>query len=388
MLAVAREGLEGIVVTSSEICAIDGQRGSIQYRGVDIGALAKHSTFEETVYLLWYGELPGRSQLEAFTAKLGSKRELDEHSLAVLRSLAPTLEPMDVLRTVVSALAGCDLENGDRGWAANVNKAMHLTAKVPTIVAHCQRHPQHNDQVRPDPTLTHAANFLYMLRGERGTELQERAMDTAMILMADHELNASTFAARVTASTLSDMYAAVTSAIGTLNGPLHGAANQRAMEMLLEIGEIKNAEAYLADALASGKRIMGFGHRIYKTTADPRVTFLREMLYAVCMELGDLHFYDLSVAVDAIVRRRKGLYPNVDFYVAPLLYTLGIPVKMFPAVFAASRVAGWAAHVMEQHSNNRLLRPLAQYVGALDRSYVPLERRNGRVVSLKMGAER
>jgi citrate synthase len=388
MLALAKEGLEGLVVTSSEICAIDGEQGRILYRGVDIGALAKHATYEETVYLLWYDELPNRGQLDGFVARLAAARDLDARSLALLRSLSDSLEPMEVLRTAVSALPGCEHAGKGNGWEANIVRAVQLTAKIPTIVAHCHRDLQDKDRVRPDPELSHAANFLYLLRGERGTALQERAMDLAMILMADHELNASTFAARVTASTLSDMYAAVTSAIGTLNGPLHGAANQRAMEMLLEIGDVRYVEPYVEDALAAGKRIMGFGHRVYKTTADPRVAYLREMLYEVCLELGDLHFYHLPMAVAATVTRKKGLYPNVDFFAAPLLYMLGIPLEMFPAVFAASRVAGWTAHVMEQHKNNRLLRPLARYVGVLDRSYVPLERRNGRVVQPEPGGAR
>ncbi len=380
MLSLAKEGLEGLVVTSSEICAIDGEQGRILYRGVDVGSLAKQAIYEETVYLLWYDELPSRGQLDAFTARLAAERDLDTRMSTLLTSLSGSLEPMEVLRTAVSALPGCESRSKDNGWEANLSRALHLTAKIPTIVAHCHRDTQGEDRIRPDARLNHAASFLYLLRGERGTALQERALDMAMTLMADHELNASTFAARVTASTLSDMYAAVTSAIGTLNGPLHGAANQRAMEMLLEIGDIEHVEPHVENALASGKRIMGFGHRVYKTTADPRVAYLQEVLYEVCLELGDLHFYHLPMAVAATVKRKKGLYPNVDFFAAPLLYMLGIPVELFPAVFAASRVAGWTAHVMEQHNNNRLLRPLAQYVGVVDRSYVPLDKRNGRVV--------
>ena len=374
---VANAGLEGFVVTDSKICAVDGERGRLLYRGIDIGELAQRSTYEETVYLLWYGELPTREQLEAFKASLAAEREVDEGIWALLHTLPGRPQPMEALRTAVSALACCDPDNGTEHKEANLNKAIRLTAKMPTIIAYYHRYMQNQERVRPDPELGHAENFLYMLRGERPRPLEARALDMAMILMADHELNASTFAARVTASTLSDMYSAITSAIGTLKGPLHGAANQRAMEMLLEIGSIENAESYIEAALAAKKRIMGFGHRVYKTGMDPRVIYLREMLHEVCMRLGNCHFYHLPVVVASIVKEKKGLHPNVDFFAAPLLYTLGIPVNLFTPVFAASRVAGWTAHVIEQYENNRLLRPLSNYVGPTDRSYVPIEQRNG-----------
>lgn len=377
MAIMTKEGLEGFVVTQSEICSIDGELGRIQYRGIDIGDLAQRSTYEETVYLLWFGELPSEEKLEAFKARLAAERSLDEGIWDTLTALPGVPRPMESLRTVVSALSCCDPDNGDNDREANVNKAIRLTAKMPTIVAYYHRHLRGEERVYPDPNLGHAANFLYMLHGERPTDLEAQAMDTAMILMADHELNASTFAARVTASTLSDMYSAITSAIGTLKGPLHGAANQRAMEMLLDIGDIDSVEPYIAAKLAAKERIMGFGHRVYKKAMDPRVIFLREMLHELCLRSGDCHFYHLPVVVASTVRKKKGLYPNVDFFAAPLLYTLGIPVDLFTAVFATSRVAGWTAHVMEQYKNNRLLRPLSQYVGALDQPYVPIDRRNG-----------
>jgi citrate synthase len=377
MATVAKEGLEGFVVADSKICAIDGERGRIQYRGIDIGELAQRSTYEETAYLLWFGELPTSDQLEAFRARLAAERELDESIWFTLTSLPGIPQPMEALRTLVSALSCCDPDNGDNAWEANLSKAIRLTAKMPTIVAYYHRHLCGEGRIAPDPGLSHAGNLLYMLRGEPPTVLEERAMDTAMILMADHELNASTFAARVTASTLSDMYSAVTSAIGALKGPLHGAANRQAMEMLLEIGDVSNVEPYISAALAAKKRIMGFGHRVYKRTVDPRVIHLREMLHEVCIRSGNCHFYHLPVVVAATVKEKKGLYPNVDFFAAPLLYALGIPVDLFTPVFATSRVVGWAAHVMEQHKSNRLLRPLSQYVGAWDRPYVPIERRNG-----------
>jgi citrate synthase len=379
MAIMAKEGLEGFVVTKSEICSIDGELGRIQYRGIDIGELAQRSAYEETAYLLWFGELPNKKELDTFKARLAAERALDEGIWDTLTALPGVPRPMESLRTVVSALSCCDPDNGENDWEANVNKAIRLTAKMPTIVAYYHRHLRGEERVYPDPSLGHAANFLYMLHGKRPTDLEARAMDTAMILMADHELNASTFAARVTASTLSDVYSAITSAIGTLKGPLHGAANQRAMDMLLEIGDIDSAGPYITAKLAAKERIMGFGHRVYKTTMDPRVIFLREVLHELCLRSGDCYFYHLPVVVASIVRKEKGLYPNVDFFAAPLLYTLGIPVELFTAVFATSRVAGWTAHVMEQYKNNRILRPLSEYVGVLDRPYVPMERRNGHV---------
>jgi citrate synthase len=254
--------------------------------------------------------------------------------------------------------------------------AIRLTARMPTIVANWHRHANGLERVDPDPELSHAANFLHMLRGERPTALEQQAMDLALVLMAEHEFNASTFAARVTASTLSDMYSAITTAIGTLNGPLHGGANQRAMEMLTEIQDVENVEPYITNALNSKRLIMGFGHRIYKTV-DPRAIHLRAMLREVCTQTGEHSWCTLAQAVADAVEEKKGLYPNVDFFAAPLLHVLGVPVHMFTAAFAMSRVAGWTAHVMEQYSDNRLLRPLSAYVGPAARAYVPMEQRNG-----------
>jgi citrate synthase len=377
MATIAKEGLEGFVVTNSKICAIDGEQGRIHYRGIDIGQLAQHSTYEETAYLLWYEELPTQDQLDVFKTRLAEEREVDECIWNVLTSLPQVQKPMEALRTAVSALSCCDPDNGNHDQEANRNKALRLTAKMPTIIAYYHRHLAGEERVHPDPNLSQAANFLYMMRGERPAASEERAMNTAMILMADHELNASTFAARVTASTLSDMYSAITSALGALKGPLHGAANQRAMEMLLEIDDVGNVEPYIEAALSEKKRIMGFGHRVYRTTMDPRVFYLRETLHEVCIRSGNCHFYHLPVVVASVVKEKKGLFPNVDFFAAPLLYTLGIPLNMFTPVFAASRIAGWTAHVMEQYENNRLLRPLSQYVGELDKPYIPIEGRNG-----------
>jgi len=371
-----KEGLENVIVADSKICAIDGQQGTIRYRGIDIGELARHSTYEETVYLLWFGELPTQNQLDAFKARLAAERELDENIRKLLTSLPGRPRPMEALRTIVSALSCCDPDSDDHSQAGNIGKAIRLTAQMPTIVAYYHRHLTGKERIRPTPDLGHAANYLFMLRGEPPTALEERAMDLAMILMADHELNASTFAARVTASTLSDMYSAVTSAIGTLKGPLHGAANQKAMQMLLEIGCTDNVEPYIATALAAGRRIMGFGHRVYKNTMDPRAIYLRDMLGEICIHSGNCQLYDLSMAVAETVGAKKGLYPNIDYFAAPLLYTLGIPVDLFTPTFATSRIAGWVAHVMEQYDNNRLLRPISHYVGELEKVYLPIARRN------------
>ncbi len=372
-----QSGLAGVVVAESDIAKVDGERGTLSYRGYDIGDLACHSTFEEVVYLLWYGELPTQDALDNFAAKLASEREIDETTWQVLTMLPSDVEPMDALRTAVSTLACADPanENGKVSHEENLRKAMKLVAKFPTVVASYYRHLQGEPRIHPDPSLSHAANFLYMLSGTRPDETQAKAMDLAMLLMAEHGFNASTFSARVTASTLSDMYAAITTAIGTLKGPLHGGANRRAMEMMLEIGEIERVEPYIKEALAAKKRIMGFGHRVYKKAPDPRSAYLRGRLYELCADLQDFHFYNLATAIAETVEAQKGLYPNVDFYAAPMLYLVGIPLELFVTIFAISRIPGWTTHVMDQYGNNRLLRPLSEYVGPEDCAYVPIDQR-------------
>ncbi|MBN1249137.1 MAG: citrate synthase [Anaerolineae bacterium] len=369
------EGLAGVVIAQTEICAVDGERGTLSYRGYDIGELACHATFEETVYLLWHGELPSREELDAFSTSLAADRDIDDTIWRILTILPQTVDPMDALRTTVSALSCSDDDRGDRCLACNLEKGRHLVAKFPTIVANYYSYQNGNGRVRPNPDLGHAANFLYMIHGKVPTEMQARSMDMAMLLMADHGFNASTFAARVTAATLSDMYAAITTAIGTLNGPLHGGANRRAMQMILQIGDVDNVESYITGALARKERIMGFGHRVYKTAPDPRSAYLRGRLYELCAELGDFHFYELATAIAETVEAKKGLYPNVDFYAAPLLYLLGIPLELFVPVFAISRIPGWTAQVMEQYARNRLIRPLAAYVGPDGRTYRPISDR-------------
>ncbi len=369
------EGLKGIVIGETRLSQVDGEHGTLSYRGIDVGTLAEHSSFEETVYLLWWDALPTTDQLDDFRAALANKRALSSNIHRLLQALPGQAEPMDALRTAVSALACAVDDDGDRCREASVKEAMALTAKLPTIVTAYYHYLNDEDIVAPDPALGHAANFLYMLHGEPPTETEAHAMDVAMLLMADHGFNASTFAARVTSSTLADLYAAMTTAIGTLGGPLHGGANRRAMEMLLDIGSADKADAYLTAALAAGQRIMGFGHRVYRHVADPRSHTLRRMLRELCEQHARMDLYTLACTVTDLMAAKKGLYPNVDFYAAPILYLLNIPLTLFTPVFAISRIPGWTAQVMEQYANNRLLRPLARYVGAQNREYVPLHAR-------------
>jgi len=371
---VAR-GLEGIVVADSSIAYIDGQEGILRYRGIDIGDLAVYSSYEETAYLLWHGVLPGAVQLDEFRLRLAATRDLDPSVWRMLTSFPCWPVPMEALRSAVSALSSCDPYAGDDSPEANLSKAMYLTAKMPTVIAHYHRYSCGKEPLSPNSSLGHAANFLYMLRGEVPNPTEERAMDLVMILLAEHGLNASTLGARVTASTLSDLYSAVTSAVGVLKGPLHGGANQRAMEMLLEIRDEDAVEGYISEALAAKRRIMGFGHRVYKTI-DPRAVHLRDMVCTLDEEAENAHWCHLSMRVGEVIEaKKKGIYPNVDFFSAPLLYTLGVPPDLFTPVFAMSRVAGWTAHVIEQYADNRLIRPRSQYTSREHQPYVPLGER-------------
>ncbi len=369
------EGLEGVFAARSAICHVDGDLGTLHYRGIDIRELAQHSTYEEVVYLLWTNELPTAGQLETFKAALAAEREVDAGIYEILRFLSHYMKPMDALRTAVSVLASDDPDEDNACTESRMTKAMYLTAKLPTLVAYYCRESQGKMWVHPNPKLGHAENFLYMMHGRRPTPLEVRAMDLTMVLMAEHSFNASTFAARVTASTLSDMGAAITSAMGTLKGPLHGGANQGALEMLLEIGTLDNVEPYIDAALAANRRILGFGHRIYRKAGDSRVPFIKDMLYQLCAQAGDFHLYELASAVADTVWKKKRLFANVDFYMAPMLHMLGFPMDLLTPFFATCRIAGWTAHIMEQYANNRLIRPSALYVGPVNRPYVPIEQR-------------
>jgi 2-methylcitrate synthase len=367
-------GLQGVAVAQSEICSIDGERGRLMYRGYDINDLAAYSTFEEVVYLLWHGRLPRRDELETLRKELSENRGVAPEILELLKKLPPPQHPMEMLRTLISALSLYDAESEDMSMEANRRKAMRLTAKMATLVAALGRARNGNDPVAPDPRLNHAANFLYMLMGKAPHDDDARWFDVALILHADHSFNASTFAARVTASTLSDMHSAITSAVGALKGPLHGGANERVMQMLLEIGSIDRAEPYVRELLEGKAKVMGFGHRVYHTE-DPRATVLRKMSEEIGQRASNTKWFDISRKIEELMLREKNINANVDFYSASAYYALGIPVELYTPVFAVSRIAGWTAHTLEQYANNKLIRPLAEYTGPAKQKYIPLEKR-------------
>ncbi len=368
------DGLEDIVAAHSHICDLDGKLGKLTYFGVDIHDLADHASFEETAYLLWHGTLPTQSQLAEVKAQLLAARALPGPISEFMHTLPKTSTPMDVLRTTVSALAMFDPEPDDKSPAANRRRAIQLTAVIPTIVGYWERLRNNLDPVAPLPDNTHATNFLYMLKGEMPDPTVAKMLDMVLILHADHELNASTFAARVTAGTLAGMYAAITSAIGALSGPLHGGANEQVMRMLLRIGDVSNTETYLQAALERKDRIMGFGHRVYKTD-DPRATHLRKMSEELGQRTGDSRWYEMSRRIEAYIKEHKGLYANVDFFSASVYYMMGIPIDLDTPMFACSRITGWTSHILEQYDNNRLIRPRAEYIGPKNVHFVPIGQR-------------
>jgi citrate synthase len=368
-------GLEDVVAAESSICYIDGARGILSYRGIDIHELAEKSSFEEVCFLLWEGRLPRASELGETRAAIGRERGLSPEALGFLERLSRTVPPIDALRTAVSALSAWDADAGDSSPEANRRKATRLTGQVATVVAALHRLRSGRPPVTPDPARAHAEDFLRMLGGQTARSSAVRAMDIALVLHADHELNASTFAARVTAATFSDMHSAVTSAIGTLKGPLHGGANEAVLRMLREIGSLERVDEEIRARLARKEKIMGFGHRVY-STEDPRATHLRAMSRQVAESSGDTKWYDMSRRIETIVNAEKKLNANVDFYSASLYYMLGLPPEFFTPFFAVSRISGWTAHVLEQYSNNRLIRPRAEYTGPpYPQRYVPIENR-------------
>ncbi len=367
-------GLEGVVAADSEICYIDGEAGILSYRGYNIHTLAENATFEEVAYLLWHGRLPNLSELQELKASLAAHRALPAPVVEYLRSV-PHGVPMDVLRTAVSMLAHYDPLAGDSSPEANQRKAEKLVAQTATIVTTFDRLRNGKEPVEGDPTLSFAANFLYTLTGRRPDDVMERAFDLALILHADHEFNASTFAARVIAATLSDIYSAVTGAIGALKGPLHGGANQDVIRMLLEAGSPEKALEMVKEKLANKIKIPGFGHRVYRTE-DPRATHLRALSEELGRRTGQLELYRISKEIEQYMKAAKGLNANVDFYSASAYYSLGIPIDLYTPIFAVSRMSGWTAHVLEQYRNNRLIRPRAEYKGEPDgRPWIPLEQR-------------
>jgi len=376
-----KAGLEDTVATSSAICYLDGDRGVLAYCGYDIHDLAGHATFEEVCFLLWHRRLPTRAELGDLQSQLAAARPLPEPILRLMKMLPPGSGfngSMDLLRTLTSALGHYDTDAADQSPQANYRKAVRLTGQLASIVATMGRVAAGGGPIDPDPALGHAANFLYMLTGDRPGALATRAFDVALILHADHELNASTFAARVAAATLTDIHSAIVAAIGTLKGPLHGGANADVMRLLLEIGKdgpVEKAEEIVRGKLARKEKIAGFGHRVYHTE-DPRATHLRQMSRDLGQRAGQPIWYEMSQRIEALVKAEKKLNPNVDFYSASTYYVLGIPVDLFTPIFAVSRVSGWTAHVLEQYANNRLIRPRADYIGPeYPQRYVPLDSR-------------
>ncbi len=369
------KGLKDVVAADSSVCSVDGERGVLSYRGIDIHELAEKSSFEEVCFLLWEGRLPKKGELEALRGEIGRERVLPPASLELLALLARRSTPMDALRTAVSALSGTDPDARDMSPPANRRKAVRLTGQIATLVAAFHRLRQGKTVVPPDAGRTQAEDFLRMLNGETARSAAVRAFDIALILHADHEFNASTFAARVTAATLSDLHSAITSAIGTLKGPLHGGANEAVIQMLFEIGSLDRVDDSIHGKLARKEKIMGFGHRVYRTE-DPRATHLRTMSKEVAESCGETKWYDMSRRIEKLVNEEKKLNANVDFYSASVYYMLGIPPDLFTPIFAVSRISGWTAHVLEQYANNRLIRPRAEYTGPPHpQPYVPVEKR-------------
>ncbi len=367
------KGLEGLVVTDTALSEVEGEQGRLIYRGYDIADLAEHATYEEVVYLLWMGHLPNRAELDSFTAQFAQHRVLSPKVIEILRALPATAEPMDVLRTGASALGAVEKLAGP----VSIEHAMILTAGFPTIVAAFDRIRKGLTPLAPRADLSHAANYLYMLTGDLPSEQKTRALDTYLVLTADHGLNASTFTARVIASTLSDMGSAVVGAVGALKGPLHGGAPALVLTMLRAIGTPENAEAWLKAALDRGERLMGFGHRVYKTE-DPRAKVLRKL----AERTSEIEFFRLATRVEDLalhlLHERKPehrLYTNVEFYSAAVMHGVGLPDDLFTPTFAISRVAGWTAHVLEQMQDNRLIRPSSHYTGPWDLTVEPIEQR-------------
>jgi 2-methylcitrate synthase len=368
------KGLDGIVAGQSSICFIDGQKGELVYRGINIDELATNASFEEVVYLLWHGNLPKHDELVKFQKNLASNRSLPEPVIAFLKGVPKKANPMDVLRTAVSLLGLHDDEAKDNSIDSNWRKAVKLVAQFPTIVANFHTFRTNGDYIKPDPMIGHSANFLYMMNGVEPGEMASKTFDCALVLHADHEFNASTFSARVTAATLSDIYSAMTSAVGTLKGPLHGGANENVMEMLLAIKTLNNVDTYLQKMLTEKKKFPGFGHRVYRVE-DPRAKHLRKFSKKLAETIGNLKWYEMSEKIEEFVKREKSLVPNVDFYSASTYHYLGIPTDLFTPIFGVSRIAGWTAHVMEQYADNRLIRPISEYVGPREAHFVPIESR-------------
>ena len=370
----ASDGLRGVVAAHTAIGDVNGEKGILIYQGYDIHDLAEHSTFEEVVFLLWNGRLPKADELEELESRLRRNYEVPAEIIAMMKSFPKDADPMDVLRTTVSSLDFYD-KNGhgtDRDHA--VKAAVRVSGQIGTISAAWDRIRNGKDVIAPDPDLSIAENFLYMLRGERPDEHEAHMFDVCLILHADHELNASTFTTRVVAGTLAGMYGAVTAGIAALAGPLHGGANTNVMKMLIEIGDLDKVDAWVDTALAEKRKIMGIGHAVYKTE-DPRATWLRRYSKEMADKTGETKWYEMSQKIEKIMHDKKGMFPNVDFYSASTYYLMGIPLDLYTPIFAVSRISGWTGHILEQYGNNKLIRPRAEYIGARDLKYVPIGER-------------
>ncbi len=375
--AVFSEGLQDVVASESSICRIDGKNSTLSYRGYDIHDLTEKSNYEETAYLLLFGKLPNAVEYSEFQKKLAEARQLPDPVVELLGTFPLTAHPMAILRSAVSVLSLFDAEAEDKSTESNVRKAIRLIAKTPTIIARLERMRHGQSCVAPkmEPSFSFAANFLYMMKGVEASGVEASMLDKYLILLAEHDLNASTFAARITASTTSDIYSAISAAVGTLKGDLHGSANSRAMESILAIRDVANVDAYVEDTTRNKKKLMGFGHRVYKGP-DPRAKDLRLMAKTLAdANPEQAKWYAISEKLERAVWEKKKLNCNVDFYSASVLYTLGFPVDLFTTVFAASRMAGWTAHVLEQYAHNRLIRPISLYTGLLSQTYIPMQNR-------------
>jgi citrate synthase len=367
-------GLEDVVAGTSTICLVDGVNGRLLYRGYDVADLAENSSFEEVAYLLWYGRLPGRIEFDAFLDTFTGSMRLPVETAMILRMFPKAATPMEVLRTAVSSLGHWDPDSRNTRLDACLRKAIRLTERLPQLVTAHERLRNGLEPLQPIPGRSIAHNFLYTLFGTEPDPVMVTAFDVALILHADHELNASTFAARVVAATLSDMYSGVTAGIGALKGPLHGGANEQAVAMFREIGDAGEADNWIERALASRRKVPGFGHRVYRTD-DPRAVILKQYAESVAKASGDMRLFDIGCAVEEAMRRRSKVYPNVDLWSGVCYAAMSIPIELFTPIFAVSRMVGWTAHILEQWSNNRLIRPRAEYTGPTDLPYVPVNRR-------------
>ena len=367
-------GLEGVVAAETALCDLDGAHGRLAYRGYDIDDLARRASFEEVAHLLWHGELPKPAELDRFTLALVAARAIPAPVVQGFRAMPAGTDPMRALQAAVALLGMHDPDATDSTAAANLRKATRLLSQLATAVATHHRVRAGADPVAPAPDLAHAANFLYMLSGQRPSGAAARAFDATLTLYAEHEMNASTFTTRVITSTQSDLHSAVAGGVGALKGPLHGGAGEAVMRTLLEVGEVANVDAFADGALAEKRRLMGFGHRVYRA-GDPRAAILKTLAEEACRQSGQFKWFEIAVRLHDRINRAKGLIPNVDFYSAPLFYSLGIPVDLFTPVIAVGRIAGWTANIMEQHADNRLIRPRGEYVGPSRRAFLPREKR-------------